>query len=232
MITFVSGGSGGGRVTSAAMSQLSLFSAAAREPQLSDLEGLLAGPGQVVRRQMSGGRGRGGEGQDAARVSVVVPTGWRVGGLVTELGALGLEAEVEDVPPDGPIVCPVAVRTPWLPTLRGLADAWTRGAVKQPPEHWLLDGPRLRWWCIAAGSAGTGMYTLALGVNDEPAWPAVGAALAAAGIPGLLVGPRADGPAYRIVGQRRLNRLRELVGDPPDGAPPTGWPAADYARGA
>src|SRR5215212_4826711 len=104
MITFVSGGSGGGRVTSAAMSQLSLFSAAAREPQLSDLEGLLAGPGQVVRRQMSAGRG--GEGQDAARVSVVVPTGWRVGGLVTELGALGLEAEVEDVPPDGPIVCP------------------------------------------------------------------------------------------------------------------------------
>jgi hypothetical protein len=46
------------------------------------------------------------------------------------------------------------------------------------------------------------------------------------------VGPRADGPAYRIVGQRRLNRLRELVGDAPAGAEPTDWPAADYARGA
>jgi hypothetical protein len=207
------------------MSQLSLFSAAAREPQLSDLEGLLAGPGQVVRRE-------GGGGQPAARVSVVVPTGWRVAGLVAELAGLGLEAELEDMPSDGPRICPVAVRTPWLPALRSLADAWSRGAVKQPPEHWSLDGPRLRWWCLAGGSAAPGMYTLALGVNDEPAWPAVGAALAAAGIPGLLVGPRADGPAYRIVGQRRLTRLRELVGDPPDGAPADGWPAADYARGA
>ena len=212
------------------MSQLSLFSAAAREPQLSDLEGLLAGPGQVVRREAGGSDGAGREG--AGRVTVVVPMGWRVDGLVTELAALGLEAEVEDMPDDGTGPRPVAVRTPWLPALRALADTWTRGAVKVPPEHWSLDGPRLRWWCIAAGSAAPTMYTLALGVNDEPAWPAVGAALAAAGIPGLLVGPRADGPAYRIVGQRRLTRLRELVGDPPDGAPSEGWPAADYALGA
>src|SRR3954453_7069620 len=207
------------------MSQLSLFSAAAREPQLSDLEGLLAGPGQGVRRDGSGQQGGG-------RVSVVVPLGWRVPGLVDELAALGLEAEVEDMPDDGTGVRPVAVRTPWLPALRTLADAWTRGAVKIPPEHWSLDGPRLRWWCLAAGCGGPTMYTLALGVNDEPAWPAVGAALAAVGTPGMLVGPRADGPAYRIVGQRRLTRLRELVGDPPDGAPADGWPAADYARGA
>jgi hypothetical protein len=207
------------------MSQLSLFSAAAREPQLSDLEGLLAGPGQVVRRD-GGGR------EAAARVSVVVPMGWRVAGLLAELTALGLDAELEDMPDDGTGARPVAVRTPWLPALRVLADAWTRGAVKIPPEHWSLDGPRLRWWCLASGWAGPTMYTLALGVNDEPAWPAVGAALAAVGIPGLLVGPRADGPAYRIVGQRRLTRLRELVGDPPDGAPSEGWPAADYARGA
>jgi hypothetical protein len=124
------------------------------------------------------------------------------------------------------------VRTPWLAELRPLADSWTRGAVKLPPAGWELDGPRLRWWCLADGRVAPAMYTLALGPNDQQAWAPVGAALAGAGVPGLLVGPRADGPAYRIVGQRRLNRLRELVGDPPAGADTASWPAADYARGA
>lgn len=207
------------------MSQLSLFSAAAREPRLSDLEGLLAGPGQVVRRG------------DAARLSVVLGEPWRVTALVAEMATLGLDAELDDPSADdvavhGGAVSGVAVRTPWLQQLRGVADGWTRGAVKVPPQGWELDGARLRWWCLAAGTAGPAMYTLALGANDERAWPAVGASLAAAGVPGLLVGPRADGPAYRIVGQRRLRRLRELVGDPPPDAPADGWPPDDYARGA
>ena len=204
---------------------MSLFSADAREPQLADLDGLLAGSGQVVRR------GR------QARISIVVAGGWRVSALTAELAALGLDAELEDVASDdrGPIGAAdprhsVAVRTPWADELRPLADSWTHGAVKLPPAGWALDGPRLRWWCLADGRAAPAMYTLALGPNDQPAWAPVGAALAAAGIPGLLVGPRADGPAYRIVGTRRLNRLRELVGDPPAGAGPAEWPAADYGR--
>ena len=202
------------------MSQLSLFSAAAREPQIADLEGLLAGPGQVVRRG------------DRARLSVVVDAGWRVPALTAEMHRLGVDAETEAAEPGS-----TTVRTPWLAELRPVADAWTRGAVKVPPSGWALDGGRLRWWCLAAGHrAGTGetptLYTLALGASDEPAWLAVGAALAAAGVPGVLVGPRADGPAYRIVGQRRLGRLRELVGDPPEGTPVIMWPAEIRHRGA
>ena len=212
---------------------MSLFSAGAREPQLGDLDGLLAGSGQVVRR------GR------EARVTVVVADAWRVHTLCAELAALGLEAEVEDVDADEPaqraapgptplggagLSRSVAVRSPWCEELRPVADAWTRGAVKIPPPGWVLDGARLRWWCLADGRVGPAMYTLSLGPNDQPAWAPVGGALAAAGIPGLLVGPRADGPAYRIVGTRRLNRLRELVGEPPMGADPAQWPAADYVR--
>src|SRR4051794_10059339 len=106
------------------MSQMSLFSAGAREPQLADLDGLLAGSGQVVRR--------GGE----ARVSVVVAEPWRVTALVSELAALGLEAELEDSDPDECRPGGVAVRTPWLSDLRPVADAWTRGAVKLPPAGW------------------------------------------------------------------------------------------------
>src|SRR3954463_455763 len=153
------------------MSQLSLFSAAAREPQVADLEGLLAGSGQVVRRG------------DGARISVVVSAVWRSEALLAEMSALGHDGELDRSEPGG-----ITVRTPWLPELRGIADAWTLGAVKVPPAGWSLDGARLRWWCLAEGSAapagGGTMYTLALGPNDEPAWLAVGAALAAAGVAG------------------------------------------------
>ena len=189
------------------MGQMSFFSVGAREPRVTDLEGLLAGPGQVVRRG------------DKGRLSVVVPDGWRVQALVDEMAAVGLRAELDAAEPGHR-----TVRSPWLPELRAVADAWTRGAVKVPPPAWTLDGGRLRWWCLGAGAGSAGMYTLALGASDEPAWGAVGAALAGAGIAGVLVGPRADGPAYRIVGQRRLARLRELVGDPPEGVPAGAWP--------
>jgi len=195
------------------MGQMSLFSAAAHEPRLADLDGLLAGPGQVVRRGAT------------ARISVVVADEWRVEALTAEMALVGVAAEHEpaqDTQPAQP--GSTTVRTPWLAELRPVADAWTAGAVKRPPAHWSLDGARLRWWCLAAGSGQPGLYSLALGVSDEPAWQPIGAALAASGVPGVLVGPRADGPAYRVVGQRRLARLRELVGDPPDGAPEAAWP--------
>lgn len=201
------------------MSQLSFFSAAAREPRAVDLDGLLAGGGQVVRRGPT------------ARISVVLADRRRLPAIVDEMERVGVVAETGPAAPEnGPEA--VVVRTPWLAELRPVADAWTRGALKLPPPEWQLDGPRLRWWCLAAGAAGAQMYTLALGPHDERAWPAVGAALAAAGVPGLLVGPRADGPAYRIVGRRRLARLRELVGDPPRRGSAVDWPADDYARGA
>lgn len=190
------------------MSQLSLFGAAAREPVLVDLEGLLAGNGQVVRRG------------DRARLSVVVTDPWRVDVLVASLADhLGLTADVT------PAETGVAVGTPWLPELLQVADSWTRGAVKSPPPGWVLDGSRLRWWCLSSGLTVGGMYTLALGANDDHAWSAVGSALAVAGVPGALVGPRADGPAYRIVGRRRLVRLLELVGEAPGGLPEDAWPA-------
>jgi hypothetical protein len=190
------------------MSQLSLFGAAAREPALTDLEGLLAGNAQVVRRGT------------AARLSVVVEEPWRVDVLVDQLAEMfGMTADV------GPAEVGTAVGTPWLPELHPLADSWTHGAVKRPPDGWVLDGSRLRWWCLSAGRLVAGMYTLALGASDTHAWLSVGSALAVAGVPGALVGPRADGPAYRIVGRRRLVRLLELVGDRPAGVPVDAWPA-------
>ncbi|MEU0553349.1 hypothetical protein [Dactylosporangium sp. NPDC006015] len=55
-------------------------------------------------------------------------------------------------------------------------------------------------------------------------WVAIGDALSAVGLIAVFVGPKAGGPAYRIVGLRRVTRLAELVGEPPAGAPNASWP--------
>jgi hypothetical protein len=190
------------------VSQLSLFGTAGRAPRLTDLDGLLAGTGHGVRRGAE------------ARISVVVREPWRAAALAGELaGQLSLDADLASGQAG------TTVRTPWLTELYPVVEGWMRGAVKLPPAGWSLDGPRLRWWCVADGRAADGMYTLALGASDSQSWLAVGSALAVAGIPGVLVGPRADGPAYRIVGRRRLARLAELVGDPPPDMPAEAWPS-------
>jgi hypothetical protein len=188
---------------------LSLFGAEAGPPVPEDLEGLLAGPGQVVR--MGG----------TARVSVVVEELWRAQVLAGELHDRGL-----------PVTCVstverhIGVRTAYSTLLAPLGAAWLRGAVKVPPAGFAVEGRRMRLWVAAAGYADALGFTLRLGPSDEPAWAPVGAALAAVGLPAALLSPRAGGPAYRISGRRRIARLAELVGDPPAPAPAQAWPAA------
>jgi len=199
-------------VTAPVSGQLSFFSAGAHPPAYADLDGLLAGPGQVVRRGA------------AARVSVLLlgSPGWRSAALAVELAGLRLAAEVSPAGARGGTV----VRTAFDLALGPLAERWTVGAVKRAPSDLHLDGARLRWWCLAAGWPDPAGFRLGLGTGDDSSWPAIGAALAGAGVPATLVRPRADRPAYRIVGDRRLARLRELVGSAPAGAGPE-WPASD-----
>ncbi|MDQ6649242.1 MAG: hypothetical protein M3Z02_03905 [Actinomycetota bacterium] len=188
--------------------QLSFFSASVQPPSYDDLDGLLAAPGQVVRRA------------ETARLSVVVADQWRVDAVLTGLEELGLVGQT--TPTSGGEG--LAVGTGFTAELLPLAQRWVRGAVKSPPAGFALDGPRLRWWCIAAGRHDAVGYVLGLGTGDELVWPATGAALAALGVPAAFIGPRAHGPAYRVVGARRLVRLRELVGDPPEQSPAGSWP--------
>lgn len=193
--------------------QLSLFGVEAADPVPADLAGLLAGPGQVVR--MGG----------TARVSVIVTNPWRVHVLVDELAARGLPSTWVSTVEDH-----FSVRTAYTSLLAPLATAWLRSAVKLPPAGFAFDGRRLRLWVVAAGAPDTTGYLLRLGPSDEPVWAPVGAALAALGLAGALLSPRAGGPAYRIEGRKRLGRLAELVGDPPALAPPNAWPAATRTR--
>ncbi|MEN3307220.1 MAG: hypothetical protein V7603_3422 [Micromonosporaceae bacterium] len=187
--------------------QLSLFGVEAVPPAPEDLAGLLAGPGQVVR--MGG----------TARVSVVVEELWRARVLVSEFTLRGLSATCVPTADEH-----IGVRTAYAASLAPLAGTWLRGALKVPPPGFVLDGRRLRLWAAAGGSRDALGFTLRLGPSDEPAWEQVGAALAGIGLPAVLLGPDAGGPAYRISGQRRLDRLAELVGDTPADTPPDAWP--------
>lgn len=191
--------------------QLSLFGVEAAPPVPHDLEGLLAGAGQVTR--MGG----------TARVSIVVDDRWRVDALSEEFRLRDLAMTWEPATVDGHF----GVRTAYSSVLADLGATWLRGAVKAVPTGFTLDGQRLRLWAMATGviDGGGKSYTFRLGQGDgEAAWRAVGVALAAVGLPAVLLGPRAGGPAYRVAGRQRLDRLIELVGEAPEQAPPGLWP--------
>jgi hypothetical protein len=189
--------------------QLSIFGIEAHPPGPGDLDGLLAGAGQVVRL---GG---------TARVSIVVDAAWRVRVLITEFTRRGLATSWDKATIEGHF----GVRTAYSSRLAPLGARWLRGAVKRTPADFFLDAQRLRLWCAAAGAPtedGDG-YSLHLGAEEE-CWKPVGKALAAVGLPADLLGVRAGGPLYRIEGRRRLAHLAEIIGDPPADVPPGQWP--------
>lgn len=188
--------------------QLSFLTAGVRPPGVDDLEGLLLGVGQVVRL---GG---------TARLSVLVDAPWRVQQVLAAYAERGLRGEVAPGEDDGV----TSVRTPFSRTLGPVAQRWVCGAVKSVPAGFVLDGSRLRMWAIGAGRRDDHGYLLRLSPHDDRVWEGAGAALAWVGLAGTFVGPRADGPAYRITGRRRLVRLGEYVGERPTGAPPEHWP--------
>lgn len=212
--------------------QLSLLGAEAVPPDPRDLAGLLAGPGQVSR---SGG---------SAQVSVLVDHPWRAAALVAEcarravaatsipatLASRAARSASHAAPSDDHIV----VRTAFSALLTPLAEDWLVDSVKRAPRGLILDGRMLRLWAIAGGRFEAGRsgspaapgYVLPIDQGDETHWETIGAALAAVGIAGQLVSPRGQlSASYRIVGKRRLDRLAEMIGEPPKQAPVGIWPS-------
>ena len=183
------------------MSQLSFFSAESVPPAVTDLTGVLAGSGQVV---LVG---------NGARVSVVVDRPWRAEALAEMMDDAGLAAEILRTDEDTPLV-----RTGVDSRLLAIAADWTRGAVKTVPPHW-LPGPReLRAWVLAAGTPEADRYLLGLDPHAPDTHSPLASALMRVGIAPTLIGTRGMRPALRISGRRRLSRLVENVGEPPDGA--------------
>ncbi|MCV7230463.1 hypothetical protein [Mycolicibacterium komossense] len=181
------------------MSQLSFFSAESVPPAVADLTGLLAAAGQVV---LVG---------SGARLSVVVDRLWRAKALAEMIGDSGLVPEIGRTDEDTPLI-----RTAVDPRLVTVAREWTRGAVKTVPPHW-LPGPReLRAWTLAAGYPEADRYLLGLDPHAPDTHSTLASALMRVGIAPTLIGTRGARPALRISGRRRLSRLVENVGEPPD----------------
>ncbi|CRK50105.1 conserved hypothetical protein [Rhodococcus sp. RD6.2] len=192
------------------MNQLSFFSADTVPPEIADLDGLLAGPGQIVATA------------DRARVSVVVDAQWRADAIAEMIEDAGLVAELTRSDEGSPLV-----RTASVPELAVLAARWTRGAVKSVPSGW-VPGPRaLRAWALAAGRADNdgSRFVLGLDPHAPDTHPVLAQSLMRAGVAPTLFGTRGTGPGLRIVGHRRLLRLVENIGEPPPGAEAVAaWP--------
>jgi hypothetical protein len=183
------------------VSQLSFFSAESVPPAVTDLTGVLAASGQVV--QVGSG----------ARLSVVVDRPWRAEALAEMMNDAGLAPEISRTEEDTPLV-----RTAVDSRLLVIAADWTRGAVKTVPPQW-LPGPReLRAWVLAAGTPEADRYLLGLDPHAPDTHSPLASALMRVGIAPTLIGTRSARPAVRVSGRRRLSRLVENVGEPPDDA--------------
>ena len=188
------------------MSQLSFFSAESVPPAVADLTGMLAGPGQVVMV------GSGSE--QTARSSVVVDASWRAQGLAVMIRQAGLEPEITRTDEDTPLV-----RTALDAQLVPIARDWPLGAIKTEPGHWLPGSRELRAWTLAAGTPeADDRYLLGLDPHAPDTHAPLASAMMRAGIAPTLIGTRGPRPALRISGRRRLSRLIENVGEPPEGA--------------
>jgi hypothetical protein len=194
------------------VAQLSFFTAESVPPAVADLCGVLAASGQIVLVGAPEAQG--------ARLSVVVDQPWRASALAEMIHEAGLAPEIGRTDEDTPLV-----RTAVAFSLVSLAGEWTRGAVKTVPPRW-LPGPReLRAWTLAAGNPEGDHYLLGLDPHAPDTHSPLASALMRVGIAPTLIGTRGGRPSLRISGRRRLSRLVENVGEPPDGGEAlSSWP--------
>ena len=190
-----------------AVTQFSLFGAEAASPTLDDLDGLLLAGGQWVRSAAG------------ARLSVVVADRWRAEALAAafaDRGIGGADAIVTAASGFG-------VRSAFAPALVEPAARWTRGANQGLPRAFQLGAGGLRLWAIAAGRRDDVGYLLATAEVDDPMHRTAGAQLARLGVAAVSLSQR-GGPGWRVTSHKRLRRLVELLGPPPEGGEAE-WPA-------
>lgn len=194
------------------MSQLSFFGAELGPPAVADLSGLLAARGRVAIRG------------DRARISAVVDVPWRATGIAHLMSEAGLEPEIGTTDDGRTTVC-----TAFVAETVPLASLWMRGTVKTVPFEWVPSSRAQRAWFLAAGTKEVDGERYVLGL--DPQTPETHAPLAEAflraGIAPTLIGTRGSSPGLRVTGRKRLTRLVENIGAPPDD--PGAWEVWPHA---
>ncbi|MCW2497102.1 hypothetical protein [Jatrophihabitans sp.] len=184
------------------MSQFSLFGAAAAEPCLDDLDGVLLAGGWWV--HVDG----------VARLSVVVTQRWRAEALAAEFALRGVGAAEGDA--IVPAEAGFGVRTGFHAALNPQAARWSRGANAGPPVDFTLTAGGLRLWAITAGSRDDVGYLLGTALPDDSVHMAGGAQLSRLGLAAVSLSGR-GGPGWRVTSAKRIRRLGELLGVAPEG---------------
>lgn len=207
---------------------MSLFAADVAAPTLDGLGGLLAAHGQITRSATG------------SRLSILLLEQWRADAVQREFELRGLRSTVvsgsasaADAPSLGTTelmaeaaaVPSLLVRSERSRELDPLAAAWTRGSVKTVPSFPVPPGELLRCWAVVAGRPDRNGYLLGTDRHASHLYPRLAATLSGAGLTAAVIGARGGGPGMRIVGRRRLERLAELLGTPPPGAPQWAFPA-------
>lgn len=183
------------------MSQLFFFGAETMPPAVADLSGLLAAHGQVAL------------GEESADLSIVVDAAWRATAIAQMMADSGLEPEIAETDGGHHLVRTVADAE-----LASLAARWTRDGKKVVPIEW-APGPRAqRAWFLASGrmEADGERYVLGLDPHAPDTHAPLAQSLMRAGIAPTLIGTGGASPGLRISGRRRLTRLVENIGAPPD----------------
>ncbi|MCU1656170.1 MAG: hypothetical protein JWO57_826 [Pseudonocardiales bacterium] len=185
--------------------QFSLFGAAAAEPTLDDLDGVLLAGGQWVRSTTG------------ARLSVVVADRWRADALADAFASRDVAATDAVVEAEGGY----GVRTGFAADLADAAARWTRGATQGPPPGFALSAGGLRLWAIATGRRDDVGYLLGTAEPDDAVHLAGGAQLSRLGVAAVSISR--GGSGWRVTSVKRIRRLVELLGEAPPGAAAT-WP--------
>ncbi len=179
--------------------QLSFFSAETDEPALEDLSGLFAAHGQSMISPAG------------SRVSIALDAPWRAQALIDEINRCGVRAHLASSDEGSPIA-----RTETSKVLDVLHRTWLKGAIKTMPPDWVPSNRAMRLWTIAAGRPDDHRYLLGLDPHAPETHAPLATALMRAGIAPTLVGTRGRSPALRIAGRRRMSRLVENIGTPPN----------------
>ncbi|MGX7727258.1 MULTISPECIES: hypothetical protein [Rhodococcus] len=183
------------------MSQLSFFGADTMPPALADLSGLLAAHGRARLTD------------DGAVLTVEVDAEWRARAIVQLVTDTGVEA---DIAVDGELF---TVSTSTDSALVPLATQWNSSDGKTVPTGWVPSSRAQRAWFLASGRMEVegAQYVLGLDPTAPDTHAVLAQALMRAGIAPTLIGTHGTGgPGLRISGRRRLTRLVENIGAPPD----------------
>lgn len=183
------------------MTQFSLFGAAASEPTLADLDGVVLAGGLWVRQD------------DTARLSVVVAERWRADALAVEFALRDVGTHDAVVPAEGGH----GARTAFSVNLAAAATRWSLGARQAAPPGFILSSGGLRLWAIVSGRRDPVGYLLGTARPDDAVHLACGAQLSRLGLGAVSILAR-GGPGWRVTSAKRIRRLAELLGDPPAGA--------------